>query len=225
MNIITVIPARGGSKGVPGKNIKLLGGKPLIYYTIEAAREIFSDEQIIISTDDEKIKQCVEKTGLRVPFLRPSELARDESGMHEVLIHALSFLKSQGSNPDILVLLQPTTPFRNSHHINEALELFDSDTDMVVSVKETKSNPYYSLFEENEMGWLKRSKNANFSRRQDCPKVYEYNGGIYIIKVESLLKSRLHEFEKIRKYVMNQFDSIDIDDSLDWIMAEMISKR
>ena len=92
--VLVVIPARGGSKGVPGKNIKPLAGKPLIYYTIEAARKVFDDGQILVSTDDEEIKSCVEITGLKVPFLRPPELASDSAGMYEVLIHAISWAES-----------------------------------------------------------------------------------------------------------------------------------
>src|SRR5690606_30039190 len=144
METLIVIPARGGSKGVPGKNIKKLSGKPLIYYTIEAAREIFDDRNILVSTDDEEIKKCVEAIGLNVPFLRPEKLATDDVGTYEVLLHSLNFVESKGYFPETLVLLQPTSPFRTSQHIREALALYDnSKLEMVVSVKETKANPYY----------------------------------------------------------------------------------
>jgi len=223
--ILVVIPARGGSKGVPGKNIKPLAGKPLIYYTIEAARQVFDDDQILISTDDEEIKKCVEITGLKVPFLRPPELASDSAGMYEVLLHAISWIESTGFFPEILILLQATTPFRNSNHIREAMSLFDSNTEMVVSVKETSSNAYYSLYEENGHGWLEKSKKGNFVTRQECPKVWEFNGGIYIIRVDALKDKPLQKFTRIRKYIMDELSSHDIDTELDWIVAEtLISK-
>lgn len=225
MRPLVIIPARGGSRGVKGKNIKHLAGKPLIYYTIEAAREVFSDEQIIVSTDDEAIKSCVEQTGLKVPFLRPAELATDTSGMYGVLLHAVNFVESIGYYPDTIVLLQATSPFRNATHIREAMMLYDEETEMVVSVKETSSNPYYVLFEENEDGWLEKSKLSNFLTRQSCPKVWEYNGGIYIICLRALKEKTLNEFNRIRKYVMNDYSSHDIDTGLDWVVAEMIENK
>lgn len=228
MNIdkaLVVIPVRGGSKGVPGKNIKPLAGKPLIYYTLEAARAVFPDEQIIVSTDDEQIKACVENTGFKVPFLRPAELATDTTGSYEVLLHALEWAELASYYPDILILLQATTPFRTAIHIREALMLFDETTEMVVSVKETSSNPYYILFEENEKGWLEKSKQGTFVTRQHCPKVWEFNGGIYIFNVKVLKDKPFQEFTRIRKYVMDQWSSHDIDTPLDWEMAEIIARK
>ena len=224
-NILVVIPARGGSKGVPGKNIKPLAGKPLIYYTIEAAREVFPDKQILVSTDDNTIKDYVEKTGLKVPFLRPAELANDTAGSYEVLMHALDYSEKQGFKPELLLLLQATTPFRTASHIREAMQLVDEQTEMVVSVKETGSNPYYVLFEENEQGWLEKSKKGNFVTRQQCPKVYEYNGGIYFINVAALKKKPLKDFSTIKKYVMDEMNSHDIDTLLDWEVAEVIANK
>ncbi|MEQ9265263.1 MAG: acylneuraminate cytidylyltransferase family protein [Balneolaceae bacterium] len=224
--VLIIIPARGGSKGVPGKNIKKLRGKPLISYTIDAAREVLEDEYICLSTDSKEIKELAESIGLEVPFIRPSELAQDTSGTYEVLIHALDFYEQKGVSFDIVVLLQPTSPLRTKAHIKEALELYSDDLDMVVSVKETSANPYYVLFEEDSMGFLKKSKKGDFIRRQDCPRVWEYNGAIYIINVVSLRKKKLHQFERIRKYVMDDFHSIDIDTKLDFEIADyLISKR
>lgn len=222
MNPLVVIPARGGSKGIPDKNIKLLGGNPLIHYTIEAAREVFSDEVIYVSTDSERIKAVAEETGLKVPFLRPAHLATDTANTHEVLLHALEYAEQKGYEPDIVVLLQPTSPFRTAQHIREALELYHPDIDMVVSVKETKSNPYYVLFEEDEEGYLQKSKAGDFTRRQDCPKVWEWNGAIYLIKRDSLKETHFLRMEKIKKLVMTEFSSIDIDNEYDWMMSEVI---
>jgi N-acylneuraminate cytidylyltransferase len=222
MKPLVVIPARGGSKGIPDKNIKLLGGKPLIHYTIEVAREVFEDEDIIVSTDSERIKEVAEATGLKVPFLRPANLATDTAGTHEVLLHALEFLEQQGKNPDIVVLLQPTSPFRKAQHIQEAMELYNPNIEMVVSVKETKSNPYYVLFEQDEHGYLRKSKEGSFTRRQDCPRVWELNGAIYIINTQSLKAKPLNQFKKVKKYVMDELSSHDIDTILDWRVAEAI---
>lgn len=224
-DFLIIIPARGGSKGVPGKNIKELDGKPLIHYTIDAAREIASDNHIIVSTDDQEIKSVVEKFGLKVPFLRPSELSTDTAGSYEVLLHALDFFEKENSTPEYIILLQPTSPFRNEEHIKQALKLYESNLDMIVSVKETASNPYYVLHEENEMGFLMNSKEGNFARRQDCPKVWELNGAIYIINVSSLRQGPISSFVKIKKFVMDEISSHDVDTMLDWKLAEILIKE
>lgn len=223
MKLLVVIPARGGSKGVPGKNIKILNEKPLIQYTIDAARDVVSPDAICVSTDDLKIKSVVESLGLNVPFLRPSILATDTAGTYEVLLHAVEYYESQEYYADVLVLLQPTSPFRTSKHIAEALELFDEHCEMVVSVKETKANPYYILREENAEGWLENSKKGDYTRRQDCPKVYELNGAIYLINVAALKQRNISAFTKVRKYVMDNISSHDIDDRMDWKFAEIIA--
>ncbi len=222
-NILVVIPARGGSKGIPGKNIKLLNGKPLICYTIDVAREIVDDFHICVTTDSHEIIQVVEDYGLSVKFTRPTELATDTIGTYEVLLHALAFYESEGNTIDIMVLLQPTSPFRTGAQIKEALSLYTNDIDMVVSVKETDSNPYYVCFEEKPDGFLKISKGeGNYVRRQDCPSVYEYNGAIYIINPLSLKEKPLSKFSKCRKFVMDRIHSIDLDTQMDWIIAEAI---
>lgn len=225
MKSLIVIPARGGSKGVPGKNIRLLNGKPLIQYTVEEARKVFDDSLICVSTDSLEIKQVVESIGLQVPFLRPAHLATDSAGTYEVLLHALEFYAGIGYNPDLLVLLQPTSPFRSAEQITNAIVTFDMECEMVVSVKETKANPYYILREENTSGWLEQSKQGNFTRRQDCPKVYEINGAIYVINVQALKKMALHQMTKVRKYEMDEWSSHDIDTSLDWLIAEQMTKE
>ncbi|MFN9115649.1 MAG: cytidylyltransferase domain-containing protein, partial [Bacteroidota bacterium] len=203
-----------------GKNIKLLNGKPLIQYTIEVARKLFSDQQIIVSTDDQTIIDVVEQLGLKVPFKRPPELATDKAGTYEVLLHAMKYAEQNGIPFDKVLLLQPTSPFRTQTNLEEAYLLYNEELDMVVSVKETKSNPYYVLFEENEKGYLVKSKPSSFIRRQDCPKVWEYNGAIYIMNKTQLQLNPPVMFTKIKKYVMNEFESHDIDTPLDWLIAE-----
>ena len=226
MKILVVIPARGGSKGIPRKNIKPFAGKPLIYYTIDTARVIVPDEDICVSTDDDEIIQVVEDYGLKVPFKRPDELATDTAGSYEVLLHALDFYEKQGKHYDVLLLLQNTSPFRTVNHVKEALALYTPDVDMVVSVKECAANPYYCVFEENQDGYLHVCKgDGTIYRRQDAPKVYEYNGAVYVINTESLRKQHLHQFAKRIKYVMDEKSSFDLDTMNDWRIAELMAKE
>jgi CMP-N,N'-diacetyllegionaminic acid synthase len=221
---LVIIPARGGSKGVPRKNIKQLNGKPLIQYTIDAARAVFQDEVICVSTDDLEIKSVVESLGLKVPFLRPEELAIDTAGTYEVLLHAIAFYEAKGYHADTIILLQPTSPFRTAEHLKNALQLYSPNSEMLASVKETHANPYFVLREENTEGWLVKSKEGNFTSRQDCPKVYELNGAIYIINVTAMKNRHIMSFERVSKYLMDDDSSLDIDNQLDWIMAEAIVK-
>mgnify|MGYP000321341882 CR=1 FL=1 len=222
---LVVIPARGGSKGLVNKNKKLLNGMPLILYTVNAARKVFPDSQIVVSTDDAEIKEIVESSGLPVPFLRPEELATDTMGVHDVLLHAINYSESKGYVPDTIVLMQPTSPFRTSTHILGAIDLFDKNTEMVVSVKEAKSNPYFVLREENEKGWLEKFKEEIFDRRQDCPTVYELNGAIYLIQVDALKRKGISKLSKVRKYMMSSVCSQDIDTIEDWLICEMILEK
>lgn len=225
-DVLIIIPARGGSKGIPRKNIKPLGGKPLIYYAIDTARAITSVENICVSTDDAEIKSVVETYGLPVPFLRPDELSTDTAGTYEVLLHALDFYEKQGKHYDIVLLLQTTSPFRTAEQVKEALALYDkSQADMVVSVKECAANPYYNIFEEDKEGWLHVSKgDGNIFRRQDAPKVYEYNGAIYVMNVAKLKQTHMHKLPHRIKYVMDEHSSFDLDTMADWNMAEEIIK-
>lgn len=222
--MLVVIPARGGSKGVPGKNIKMLGDKPLINYTVEAARQIFDDRDILVSTDSEEIRDEVLKTGLEVPFLRPASLSTDEAPTYEVLLHAINFMESNGIHHESLLLLQPTSPFRTAKHIEEALQLYSPDIEMLVSVKETDANPYYVLREENEEGFLVPSKTGTFTRRQDAPRVWEINGALYIMNVQALKEKSYSQFSRIKKYEMDEVSSHDIDTMFDWLVAETIVK-
>jgi len=224
--ILCIIPARGGSKGIPYKNIKNLNGKPLITYTIDVARQLFMDEDICVSTDDQKIIDVIGNYGLYVPFIRPSHLATDQATTQDVLLHALDFYESKNKIYDIILLLQPTSPFRLKKHIEESINLYTDDFDMVVSVKETSANPYYNLFEEDESGFLHISKGyGEFTRRQDVPEVWEYNGSIYIINSKSLRKCAISKFKKIKKYPMENNYSLDIDNPLDLIIAEELLKK
>lgn len=226
MNILVVIPARGGSKGIPRKNIKPLNGRPLIYYTLDVARGIVPDANICVSTDDDEIIQVVKDYGIEVPFKRPANLATDTAETYKVLLHALNFFEERGHHYDVVLLLQNTSPFRKIEQVKEALQIYTHDLDMVVSVKECSANPYYCVFEENEKGFLKIAKGkGNFGRRQDAPKVYEYNGAIYVINPVSLKKMALSQFSRRKKYVMDELTSLDLDTMLDWKIAEIMMQE
>lgn len=222
MKILCIIPARSGSKGLINKNIRLLDGSPLIYYSIKIAQQFVKKENICVSTDSSAIAKIAMNCGVDVPFLRPKELSTDTATTESVILHALNWYLERDITFDIVLLLQPTSPLRQEFHIQEALSEFNLDLDMVVSVKIPKSNPYFTIFEEDENSFLFQSKKGNFSRRQDCPKVYEYNGAIYIINVKSLFSKGYRNFNKIKKYVMSEKYSVDIDNEDDFENAERI---
>lgn len=222
MNTLFIIPARGGSKGIPRKNIKKLDGTPLIGYSIELAKKLTDPKNILVSTEDDEISNIATKYGVPPPFKRPYDLATDEASSNDVYLNAIGYYESKGIFYDTIVVLQPTSPLRGLNHIRGAINLYNNDLDMVVSVKETTSNPYYVLFEENSNGFLNQSKPSSFIRRQDCPKVYEYNGAVYVINVESLKKKPINKFKKIKKYLMEEINSIDIDTPLDWMFTEYL---
>lgn len=218
-----VITARGGSKGLPGKNIKELCGKPLITYSIDVARIFVDDEHICVSTDSKEIKQVVENYGLQVPFLRPDYLATDNASSNDVLIHAVNFFKELGRHYKKLVLLQPTSPLRTAEDVENALKLYREDIDMVVSVNESHAPSV--LCNEDENGFLQLIYNKKAARRQEISKMYELNGAIYIINIISLLEKGMGEFTKRLKYVMAKENSVDIDDIIDFYLVETILKN
>lgn len=222
-----IIPARGGSKGIPGKNIKILCGKPLIAYSIEVAMQCAADQDhIVLSTDYEDIAQTARNLGLNVEYMRPPELATDTSGSREVILDALDYADRCGIRYDCVVLLQPTSPLRTAEDVKGALDLYNDDIDMVVSVTEARSNPYYNCFETDDAtGFLHVSKgDGNLTRRQDAPDAWEYNGAVYVINPSSIRKSALGEFKKRIPFVMPKDRSIDLDSPVDWLVAETIMK-
>ena len=213
MKVLYLITARGGSKGIPHKNIKLLNGKPLILYSVDVARKLADDKDVCVSTDDKEIIKIIEDTGLKVPFVRPAELATDTATSNDVILHALKFYEEKGIFYDVVVLLQPTSPLRTVNHVKEALALYSTEIDMVVSVK--PSSAAYVMCKENEDGFLCPVVNSGVTRRQDMPTFYEYNGAIYVINVKAIKEKGLSGFTKKRKYVMDPESSWDIDTELD----------
>ena len=217
-----VITARGGSKGLPGKNIKELCGKPLIAYSIDVARAFADNEHICVSTDSEEIKKVVEDYGLEVPFLRPDYLATDTATSNDVLVHAVNFYKTRGIEYKRLILLQPTSPLRTVDDVAGALALYREDIDMVVSVM--KSHAPAVLCNEDEDGFVQLVYNKNASGRQQLQEMYEFNGAIYVMNTESLLNKGVAGFTRKVKYVMSKENSVDIDDIIDYRLVEAIMK-
>ena len=223
--ILFVIPARGGSKGIPGKNIKPMGGVPLICRSIDIARKFVDDKDICVTTDSDEIIDVVRKHGMEVPFKRPDELATDSASSYDVLIHALDFYREKGIEYDWMVLLQPTTPFRKEEDLRKMLDLMSDDLDMVVSVKQAETNPYYNCYAVNEQGYLQKfikTPDGGYGRQAARPVIYEKNGSVYVIKIASLRNQKINEFEKVHIYEMNKEYSIDLDEPLDWIFAEAV---
>lgn len=223
MRLLAVIPARGGSKGLPGKNIRFLCGKPLICYAVDTARSILEDVDICISTDSSDIKQVVEEYGLNVPFLRPAALATDTATTNDVLLHALDFYEQKGQRYNAVLLLQPTSPLRSDRQVKEAVDIFQDGVDMVMGVKE--SHAAAVMCHESDEGWLEVTLSHKATRRQDVKTYYEVNGAVYVISVKALKEKGLPNFTKRIKYVMPAENSIDIDTLLDFEMAEFLLSK
>lgn len=214
--ILGIIPARGGSKGIPSKNIIEIYGKPLIQYSIECANSSKYLDRTVISTDDLEIKAVAEKFGGDVPFMRPAELAQDTSKTIDAVVHAINWLKEHGEEYDYLVLLQNTVPLRKGWHIDEAIEkLFESDEKSLVSVTEVDENPVL-MRTINEDGTVKNLLSLNSTmRRQDFPKFYRVNGAIYIQELNEDFGLATSLNDGRLAYVMNEKYSVDIDTYLD----------
>ena len=220
---LAIIPARSGSKGIKDKNIKLLKNKPLMAYTIEAAKnsEVFDD--IIVSTDSEKYKIIAEQYGAKVPFLRDISLSGDFSKTEDVIVDTITNLEKMEKKYDYFVLLQPTSPLRNSKHIQEAVDLIlEENLNSVISVCEVDhSLQICNTLKENKSMYNFISKNNN-TLRQNMEKYYRINGAIYIMKVNEYLKNRNFYVEKSKAYIMERKFSVDIDEEIDFLLAEAI---
>lgn len=227
--MIAIIPARGGSKGLPGKNIKNLNGKPLIAYTIEAAinSEYISD--VIVTTDDIKIAEIAKKYGAKVPFIRPDNLAEDNSSAIDVYIHAIEFLMNENKcGIDNFIVLLPTAPLRNENHINEAVEMFYSENAFsLISVYEAEIPPswYYKLDDNNRLNNAEFDKLNALSNRQENCKYYIPNGAIYILNYKGLKDNRTYYSVNTIPYIMGRENSVDIDTPIDFEFAEFLLNR
>ncbi len=223
--VLGIIPARGGSKGVPRKNITPVAGKPLIAYTIEAALSTPSLDRVIVSTDDDEIGNVAREYGADVPFPRPPELARDDTLVLPVLLHALSWLSEHESyRPEYIMLLQPTSPLRAAEDIESAVNIaITTRADAVVSVSAVHRHPYW-MKRVTEDGRLTDFLPAEQipSRRQELPQIYALNGAIYLSDTRVLLERQTFYTDRTYAYVMPPERSLDIDSPWELYLAELI---
>lgn len=222
MKTFALIPARGGSKGIPHKNIKLIGGKPLIAWTIEAALRSTLLDAVIVSTDDPEIAEVARRAGGQVPFMRPSELAQDQTPGLDPVLHALDKLPQF----DSVLLLQPTSPLRTTADIDACLRLAsDKHAPSVVSVSEAVTHPYWT-YHVTEDQTLRRFVDAEpIARRQDLPQAFALNGALYFAEVNWLRSSGSMVGAETLAYVMARERSVDLDTPLDWKFAELLLKE
>lgn len=225
MTIVALIPARGGSKGIKNKNIVPLCGKPLIAYTIEAAKNATSLDHVIVSTDSPEIAEIARKCGAEVPFLRPAELSGDETPMLDVVQHALEWCEKGFGHNKAVVLLQPTSPLRKAKHIDEAVELFCSRAvSSVVSVVEVPHQYSPVSVMALDGGFLRPFlKDEKFiGRRQDKPLVFARNGPAVLVSAAATLRAEELYGANCIPYVMPANESLDIDSLEDLSLAEQI---
>lgn len=226
-SVTALIPARGGSKRLPRKNIKLLSDKPLIAWSIEAAKASKYIDRVVVSTDDEEIKQVSEQYGAEVPFLRPEHLSNDHASSFDVIKHAIVFLGLDQTN-ELIVLLQPTSPLRLVSELDTALEFFIAkNAKGIVSISETEHSPMWSntLPEDGCMSDFIRSE-VQGKRSQDLPTFFRLNGSIYIYETLSLLEqAKIFFDEHVYGFETSLETAVDIDTPLDFLVAETIMKH
>ena len=222
MNPLYIIPARGGSKSIPGKNIKDFCGKPLIVWSIEAALELASPERVIVTTDSAEIAATARAAGIEQPHIRPAELATDTAGSREVMLDAMAEAERRGVDYDCVVLLQPTSPLRTAADIRATLDAWSPEIDMAVTVKPAPCNPYYDCFETTAEGFLRVSKGDGLlTRRQDAPAAWQLNGAVYVITPSRLREMEIGRMMRRVPVVMSAERSLDLDTPLDWQIAEL----
>lgn len=222
-SVLAIIPARGGSKGVPRKNIRALAGKPLIAWTIQEALKSRYLDRIIVSTEDSEIAEVAKTWGAEVPFMRPAELAQDDTPGIDPVIHAIRSLPGY----DYVVLLQPTSPLRSHADIDGCIELCENRKALsCVSVSEPDKSPYW-MFTVDAQGRMKQllELDRTISRRQELPPVYALNGAVYVVQTGSLLETRSFVTESTMPYLMSKTGSIDIDTETDFAIAEFFLER
>jgi len=216
---LALIPARGGSKGIPRKNIRQIAGKPLIAWTIEAALAVPEIARVVVSTDDEEIAAVAREWGADVPFLRPAELASDEAPGIAPVMHAIE----QVPGHDALILLQPTSPLRSAGHIAALLAFARvGGATSVVSVCEVDDHPAWMFHREADGSLDRYAASADAARRQDLPELFTLNGAMYWIETARLRETGALVNDDTLGFVMDAQSSVDIDTMLDWRLAEVL---
>jgi len=224
MSCVATICARGGSVGVPRKNVLPLLGKPLIVYTIEQALECRGIDGVYVSTDSDEVAEVARRAGAQVPFRRPAHLATADAPKVPVIEHLVGELEARGMTIDVVVDLQPTSPLRDVSDIDACLALLDAETDVVITGYESEKNPYFNMVEYGEDGAVRLVKPppTAFAGRQHAPTVYAMNGAVYVWRRPSLGKGLWGG--RARLYVMPQERSVDIDSPLDFRIAELLMR-
>jgi CMP-N,N'-diacetyllegionaminic acid synthase len=226
--LLAIIPARGGSKRLPRKNILELSGKPLIAWTIEAALGSKYIDHVVVSTEDKKIASISKEYGADVPFVRPDKLATDESASVDVVLHTIKYLKEIGKLYDYIILLQPTSPLRTSKNINESIELLqDRHCDAVISVCETEHSPLWcnTIPSDDDLSNFLDSSVLN-KKSQDLKQYYRLNGSIFLCKTDRFEEESTFFLKSdCFAYKMHQDKSVDIDNQLDFNFASLLIDR
>jgi CMP-N,N'-diacetyllegionaminic acid synthase len=225
--LLGIITARGGSKGLPNKNIKILNGRPLIAHTIEAALKTKLFDQLIVSTDSRKIARIAKRYGAQAPFLRPKSLARDTSKSMDVVIHVMNWLEARHIKYDYVMLLQPTSPLRSAEDIVKAWRMLDQHK--MTSVISVMPSPYpptmlFTLVQKNFVNPVSFRLLHN-KQRQGFSQFYKINGAIYLASWEQLMKKKSWYSPRTKAYIMPREKSLDIDDELDFFLASCVARR
>jgi CMP-N,N'-diacetyllegionaminic acid synthase len=222
--IIAAICARGGSKGVPGKNLRTIRGKPLLAYAIDCARQSPRVDRIVVSTDDPRIADVARSLGAEVPFMRPPELAQDTTPKWPVFQHLVRELERQGKRVDILADLDAAAPLRTSADLTGALDtLIGSDADVVITAYEPERNPYFNMVEEHDgLAVIVKRTTSPVTRRQDAPPVYSLSPAVFAMKRDFLLRSSHWSEGRVRLSQMPRERALDIDSELDLRFAEFL---
>jgi N-acylneuraminate cytidylyltransferase/CMP-N,N'-diacetyllegionaminic acid synthase len=228
ITVLGIIPARGGSKSIPGKNIAMVAGKPLIAYTIQAALDAKSLGRVVVSTDSEEIAEVARSFGAETPFLRPPELAQDDTPGIEPVIHAVRWLDEHESyRPDYVMVLQPTSPLRATEDIEAAVQLArERQADSVVSVCTAQQHPYWMkrVTKDGKLVDFLQTDKA-YTSRQSLPSVYALNGAIYLARREILLERKTFYTDRTYAYIMPEERSLDVDIKLDLKLAELLIRE
>lgn len=228
--ILGIIPARGGSKGLPRKNILPLLGKPLIAWTIEQSIKSKYLDRVIVSTDDDEIADISQKYGAEIPFMRPKELAEDISTSFDVIVHTIGFLKNSGDRFNYIALLEPTSPLREVEDIDKCIELLvdASLAKAIVSVtKLESSHPEFAVVIDSNTGCIRKMNgSADFRvlRRQELQDVFFFEGTIYLSDVDTLLSRKTFYHESTLAYIVPRWKSLEIDELQDFICADALLK-
>ena len=225
--VVALIPARGGSKGVPRKNIRMLGGKPLIAYSIDIAQASKLIDRVIVSTEDPEIAEIARQCGAEVPFVRPMNLAADNSPEWKVWQHAIRYLLAEDSGPplQVLVCISPTSPFRTVEDVDTCIKLLqNSDADVVLSVTPASRNPYFNMLVVTQNGYVEPAilPSSPIHRRQDAPAMYDGTTVAYAGRPEYILNATSMHEGKIRAIVIPADRALDIDTELDFKIAEVM---